>query len=119
MAGGLVSAGLGGFSTGYESANPGMGALGGGLQGLGAGMQLASVFPAMATALPVIGVAVGAVAGILAGPFGFKRKKNDSDQCIFESRQGDNDDRRRFVQPGRRDRRFWSESASSPDDGLR
>lgn len=71
---GLLGAGLGGFSTGYQAANPGMGLLGGAVQGLGAGMQLASLFPAMAASLPVIGVAVGAVAGLLGGILGARNK---------------------------------------------
>jgi hypothetical protein len=91
---GMAGAALGGFSTGYQSASPGMGLLGGAMQGLGAGMQMASLFPAMATALPVIGVAVGAVAGICAGGLRFKRKDKylERDQYFHSAESGCDDD---------------------------
>lgn len=80
---GLLGAALGGFGTGYQSANPLMGALGGGLQGLGAGMQLASAFPALAAGLPIIGAVVGGIAGVCAGSFGNSKKDK---QCVSDQR---------------------------------
>lgn len=62
---GLLGAGLGGFSTGYESGNAGMGALGGALQGFGAGAAIG---------LPVIGAVVGAIGGLIGGLLGARNK---------------------------------------------
>lgn len=62
---GLLGAGLGGFSTGYQAANPGMGALGGALQGFGAGAAIG---------LPVIGAVVGAIGGLIGGLLGARNK---------------------------------------------
>lgn len=74
VAGGMLSAGLGGFSTGYQAANPLMGALGGGVQGFGAGMSMMSMLPALGMALPVIGAVVGAVGGLIGGILGARNK---------------------------------------------
>ena len=71
---GLIGAGLGGFSTGYQSANPGLGALGGGLQGWGAGASIASTLGMTSIALPVIGAIVGAVGGLIGGILGSRKK---------------------------------------------
>ncbi|MEZ5782359.1 MAG: hypothetical protein R3D70_12170 [Rhizobiaceae bacterium] len=64
---GMAGSALGGFSSGYQSANPLMGALGGGVQGWGAGASLAAtgatLFGLSAAALPVIGPIVGAPEG--------------------------------------------------------
>ncbi|HEX2554255.1 MAG TPA: phage tail length tape measure family protein [Microvirga sp.] len=57
---GLV-AGLGGYSTGYQSQSPLMGALGGAMGGLGAG--LATGNPIMAAA----GAVIGGIAGLIGG----------------------------------------------------
>lgn len=54
---GGLSAGLGGFSMGYQSGNAGMGALGGFMQGLG-------------TPLGIWGGVIGGIAGLLGGIFG-------------------------------------------------
>jgi hypothetical protein len=68
---GLLGAGLGGFSTGYQSGNAGMGLLGGAVQGLGAGMQMTAV---LGTIAPVIGAVVGGIAGLIGGLMGARAK---------------------------------------------
>lgn len=68
---GLLSAGLGGFSTGYQSANPLMGALGGAVQGFGAGMQMTAVLGSIAGP---IGAVVGGIAGLIGGLMGARAK---------------------------------------------
>ena len=68
---GLLSAGLGGFSTGYQSASPLMGALGGAVQGFGAGMQMTAVLGSIAGP---IGAVVGGIAGLIGGLMGARAK---------------------------------------------
>ena len=66
--GGILSAGLGGFSMGFQSQDPVMGALGGALSGWSAGAALG------AGGGP-IGAIVGAIAGGIGGIFGRSRAK--------------------------------------------
>lgn len=74
IAGGMLGSALGGFSTGYQSANPGMGLLGGAMQGWGAGSSLATTLGMTGMALPVIGMVVGAVGGLIGGILGARNK---------------------------------------------
>lgn len=66
VAGGVLSAGLGGLGLGYESENPMMGALGGAISGWSAGASIT----ALGAAGGPLGMLVGGVAGLLGGIFG-------------------------------------------------
>lgn len=66
---GLLGAGLGGFSMGFQSANPLMGALGGAMQGWGAGA---------AFGMPIIGAVVGAIGGLIGGLLGARKRLKEA-----------------------------------------